>query len=195
MLRLLLILAALTLAAACERAPDTSTAPKSPKPEDKPSKGAGLKTQKPIGKQSKSKKPGGWQPVSSPELRTTSRSIALTFMVSHSSLELAGALRRSIPFDLAKQRVGRWRLIIIDANKRRLSVPTEVLGLLPKEQSQFADKNGELRIGDQVESLRVPVIAVIPDAALPLTARLQNPEGQTVGECQVKSVRDKGQKD
>lgn len=132
-----------------------------------------------------------WTPVSSQALKNTAKSIALTLQVSHSSVEVLGALRRSIPFRFETMRAGVYRIVARDSKNRELSVPIELPGLLPQSQAALADENGELTLGDEVFSLKVPVIVVVPDMPTPFTIRVVNRDGEAMGSAEVAEVKDK----
>ncbi|MDF1667147.1 MAG: hypothetical protein P1V97_35715 [Planctomycetota bacterium] len=132
-----------------------------------------------------------WQPVSSQELKNTEKSIALTLMVSNESVEVVGSLRRSIPFRFDQMRAGVFRIEVADSQKRVLSIPMELPGLLPQSQAALADENGELTMGDEVFSLKIPVIVVVPDMPTPFTVTIKRPDGSVMGASEIANVINK----
>lgn len=134
---------------------------------------------------------GRWQAVSTQELKETTKSIALTLMVSHKSVELLSALRRDIPFRFEQMRSGAFRIEVLDAKQRSLSVPMEIPGLLPESQTALADEKGEVTLGDEVFSVKVPVIAVVPDLDPPFTVTLKGVEGRVLGSAKIPAVKEK----
>jgi len=127
-----------------------------------------------------------WAAASPGRVRSSPSSVIVFMMVSREGVELGKAQHRSLSFDAAG-RSGEFSVRARGAKGREAVVPLDAPGLLPRGAEALLT-GGELVMGDEVQSTRVPVILTLPDLEAPIELTVLDEFGTVVGRGKVQSI-------